>query len=93
LKEKNMKNLKRLGAAIALTFVLGLSAFAGDVETPPCAPPAPGQLETPPCAAQAISDDSAAPGQTDTPPASNAVDVFSVAEGAMSVLQSMLAVF
>lgn len=88
-----MTSLKRLSAAVALTFVLGVSVFAGEISTPPCAPPDPGEISTPPCAAHAVSDYSTAPGQTDTPPASNAVDVFSVAEGAMSVLQSMLAVF
>jgi hypothetical protein len=86
VKEINMKNLKRLGAAVALTFVLGVSVFAGDISTPPCAPPAPGIMETPPCAAQAISDDSTAPGQTDTPPASNAIDMPSFAEAAMNLL-------
>lgn len=81
-----MKNLKRLGAAVALTFVLGVSVFAGDISTPPCAPPDPGILDTPPCAAQAISDDSAAPGQIETPPASNTVDILSVVNGAMNLL-------
>ena len=38
-----MKNLKRLGTTtVALTFVLSLSAFAGQISTPPCAPPDPG---------------------------------------------------
>ena len=79
-----MKNLKRLGAAIALTFALGLSAFAGDVDTPPCAP---GDILTPPCAAARLSaDDSAAPGETDTPPASNTVDIVSVVDAAMNLL-------
>jgi hypothetical protein len=41
-----MNNLKRLGAAIALTSVLGLSAFAGQILTP-CPPPEPGQILTP----------------------------------------------
>jgi hypothetical protein len=81
-----MNSLKRLSAAVALTFVLGVSAFAGEISTPPCAPPAPGDINTPPCAAQAISDDSTAPGQTDTPPASNAIDMPSFAEAAMNLL-------
>jgi hypothetical protein len=88
-----MKNLKKLSAAVVLTLVLGLSVFAGDISTPPCVPPVPGDISTPPCVAQVESDDPTAPGQTDTPPASDAVDMFSVAEGAMNVLQSMLAVF
>jgi len=82
-----MNSLKRLGAAIALTFVLGLSAFAGDIQTPPCAPPDPGETQAPPCAAAPLSpDDSAAPGQTDTPPASNIVDIVSVVDAAMNLL-------
>jgi hypothetical protein len=46
-----MKNLKRLVASVVLTFVLGLSAFAGEVLTPPCAAPESGEVLTPPCAA------------------------------------------
>ena len=44
-----MKNLRKLGAATVLTCVLALSAFAGEIQTPPCAPE-PGQASTPPCA-------------------------------------------
>jgi len=74
-----MKNVKRLGAAMALTCVLGLSAF-GQM----CVP---GQASTWPCAAaQPIPGDPAAPGQLETPPATNAVDVLSVAEAAMNLL-------
>jgi len=54
-----MKNLRKLSAAAVLTLVLALSAFAGQIPTPPCAPPEPGQVETPPCAA--------APGDMETP--------------------------
>jgi len=73
-----MKNLKRLSAAIALTCVLGLSAF-GQM----CVP---GQAQTPPCAAaQPVPGDSTDPGQTEMPPAAN-VDVISVAEAAMNLL-------
>lgn len=53
-----MRNLRKLGAALALTFVLGLSAFAGQIEAPPCPVPQPGQVDTPPC--------SAAPGDVNT---------------------------
>ena len=82
-----MKNLRRLGTAIVLTCVLGLSVFAGETSTPPCAPPDPGETSTPPCAsAQIAAYDSAAPGETSTPPAANAVDVLSVAKTAMKLL-------
>lgn len=56
-----MKNLRKLGVAVVLTCALGLPVFAGQIETPPCAPPEPGQIETPPC--------SSAPGDMDTPTA------------------------
>src|SRR2546423_15005547 len=73
LKERNMKNLKRLCVSVALTLVLGLSVLAGEVQSPPCAPPDPGITETPPCAAaQEMPDDSANPGETHGSP-SNAV--------------------
>ncbi|HMG76860.1 MAG TPA: hypothetical protein VK582_25535 [Pyrinomonadaceae bacterium] len=54
-----MKILRKLGATVVLTSVLAVSAVAGEIPTPPCANPAPGQIETPPC--------SAAPGDSETP--------------------------
>jgi len=79
-----MKYLKRLAAALVLTFVLSLSAFAGEISTPPCAP---GEIQTPPCAAaQPSSDNSAAPGDINTPPASDTVDILSVVDAAMNLL-------
>jgi len=44
-----MKNLRNLSASVVLTFAFALSAFAGEIPTPPCANP--GQVDTPPCAA------------------------------------------
>src|SRR6266403_1315945 len=87
LKEKNMKNLRRLGAAVVLTFVLGLSAFAGEVETPPCASPVPGEVETPPCARQMALDDSVIRGETAIPPTSNTGAEFSTTQAAIDILQ------
>ncbi len=84
-----MKNLKRLSAAVVLTCVLGLSAFAGETDTPPCAPPEPGQTSTPPCSgSQMASDDSAAPGVISTPPASNAGHL--IAEAAISLVENLM---
>ena len=60
-----MRKLKKLTAAIVLTFVVALSAFAGQTETPPCPVPEPGQTETPPC--------SAAPGDMNTSEATSTV--------------------
>lgn len=54
-----MKNLRKLGATVALTCALAVSAVAGETSTPPCAPPEPGETSTPPC--------SAAPGDIGTP--------------------------
>jgi hypothetical protein len=51
--------MRKLTAAIVLTIVIGVPAFAGEVLTPPCAPPIPGEVLTPPCAT--------APGDLDTP--------------------------
>jgi hypothetical protein len=79
-----MNSLKKLSGAIALTFVLGLSAFAGEVETPPCAP---GETDTPPCATAPLSSDASfAPGEVNAPPASNTVDILSVVDAAMNLL-------
>ena len=82
-----MNNLKRLGAVVAFTFVLGAAAFAGETPTGPCAPPEPGETPTGPCASAPVSPkDSAPQGETQGPPAANAVDMLSVAETAMKLL-------
>lgn len=87
-----MKNLRRLGAATVLTFVLTLSALAGEVETPPCAPPIPGEVETPPCVAHTALDDSVTRAET-LSPASNTGSESSVADTAIDILQSVLSLF
>ncbi len=46
-----MKNLKRLGAAIALTLVFAFASFAD------CLPPEPGIMGTPPCVGAQIAPD------------------------------------
>jgi hypothetical protein len=88
LREKNMKSLTRLSAAIALTFALALTAFAD------CVPPVPGQIDTPPCSvAQKTPDDPTPPGEILTPPASNAENEFTISEATMNVLLSALSLF
>lgn len=72
-----MSHLKRLGVTFTLMSVLSLTAFAGQTESPPCAP---GQTESPPCSSQSINDDSEALGQTETPPASETVELTDIAE-------------
>ncbi|HBB94848.1 MAG TPA: hypothetical protein DC054_05605 [Blastocatellia bacterium] len=85
-----MKNLKLLGISVTLLCVLSMTAFAGDTNSPPCAPD-PGATNSPPCAAaQVIPDDSVAPGSTNSPPAG---DEYSIAEAATDLLQSVLLLF
>jgi hypothetical protein len=80
-----MKNLKRVVAAILLTLIFGLSAFAGEVNTPPCANP--GEMNAPPCSAsQFTSDDPAALGETGTPPSSMLADASALAISAFEGL-------
>ena len=93
VKEQTMKNLKRLSAAVVLTCVLGLSAFAGETQTPPCTPPEPGETQTPPCTGQMASDNSATPGLISTPPATDAGTGYLVAEAAISLFESLLPIF
>jgi hypothetical protein len=92
VKEKNMKNLKKIGAAFVLTCVFGLSAFAGETSTPPCPPPDPGETSTPPCTSAQLADDPTDPGQLETPTAPNEVDQL-VVEAAKYAVEGMLAVF
>ena len=81
-----MKTLRTLGAVIALTFVLNLSALGGEIPTPPCSTPEPGQTETPPCSvAQAPTL-----GELNAPPADRASTLAEIAE---NVLQSMWSLF
>lgn len=88
-----MKNLKKLGLSVTLILVLALAAFAGETNSPPCAP-APGITETPPCAsAPAISGGYIAPGETSSLPGSNAGSEYSVADVTIVLLQSVLALF
>ena len=77
-----MEKLRKLAVSFTLMSVLAMAAFAGETQTPPCAP---GELLTPPCssAPQTATDDSSAPGETLTPPVSNAVDVIDIAEAAL----------
>jgi hypothetical protein len=85
-----MKNLRRLGAAIVLTLALGLSAFAGETHTPPCAPPDPGETHTPPCSGGQIAPDPAVLGQMDAPQASAAGDATAFA---INLFESLLPIF
>ena len=81
-----MTNLKRLVAAVVLTSVLGLSAFACDMNSPPCAPPEPGETNAPPCTGGQMAGDSS--GIVSTPPASDSG--YLVAEAAITLFESLL---
>lgn len=82
-----MKSLKNLVAAVVLTLVFGVPAFA-DCSVDP------GILSTPPCAAaQIAADDSVAPGETNAPAASNAGAKLSITDVAIDLVQSVLLIF
>ena len=80
-----MKNLRRIGASSILALVLSLSAFAGEMNAPPCSPPEPGQTSTPPCTGGQMASDSSE--LVSTPSASDAG--YLVAEAAVNLFESL----
>jgi len=83
-----MKTLKRLGAAIALTFVLAFAAFSD------CQPPAPGEVNAPPCSsAQITPDDPVASAEPSAPSASSTPNVIEISVATLDVLLSALSLF
>jgi hypothetical protein len=82
-----MKSLKNLGAAVVLTLVFGVPAFADCLVDP-------GILSTPPCAAaQVAPDDSVAPAETNASAASSAEAELLITEVAVDLIQSVLSLF
>jgi len=80
-----MKTLKRLGVAIALTFVFAFAAFAD------CLPPVPGEMNTPPClGAQITPDDPVASAE---PSESSTSGVIEISVTTLDVLLSALSIF
>lgn len=77
-----MKTLKRLCVAIALTLTIALSAFAGEIPSPP----APGETQAPPCACGQMTLDES--GDT-----SSAANEYSVSDAALELVQQLLALF
>ncbi len=59
-----MKRLKRMTMCVLVTLVVGLSALAGEVSSPPCPPPDPGEMSAPPCSATQLTSDDPVQGQT-----------------------------
>ena len=66
LTEKKMKSLKRMTMCVLVTVVVGLRAFGGEVSSPPCPPPVPGEMSAPPCSGTQQTSDDPAQGQTQT---------------------------
>jgi hypothetical protein len=92
---ENMKNLGKLGAAAVLMCVLALSAFAGEIPTPPCGAE-PGQTSTPPCAS--ARSDMGTPAEASTTPGDMGGPTLgsnetSLTEFAASVLLNALSLF
>ena len=82
-----MKTLKRLSAAIALTFVLAFAALAD------CEPPIPGIMNAPPCSgAQIAPDDPLTPAEPTLSSTSNS-DVVEISATTINVLLTALSVF
>ena len=82
-----MKNLKRLVPAVILTCVLCLSAFAGETNSPPCAPPEPGETNSPPCSRGQMAGDNS--GVVSTPSDSG----YLIAEAAITLFESLLPLY
>ncbi len=83
-----MKTLRKLASILVLTLMFVLPAFAGQLDTPPCAAPVPGQLDTPPCQGTATGDLSG-PSNSSTATATDET----LAEIATEVLESLLSIF
>jgi hypothetical protein len=60
-----MKGLKRLIVAFCLLSALTISAAGGEISTPPCPPPDPGEVQAPPCSTVQQSDDPTIPDETE----------------------------
>ena len=75
-----MKHLKTLTLSFTLMCLLAVAAFAGETNTPPCAP---GETHSPPCSTESVTDDSTDPGETNSPPAAGPVDMVDIVEAAL----------
>ena len=80
-----MKSLKRLSAAITLTFALALAAFAD------CVPPVPGEILRPPCSVAQITPDD--PVALAEPSASSTSGVIEISVTTLEVILSALSLF
>ena len=82
-----MQTLKRLGLAIALTFVFAFAAFAD------CEPPVPGQMNTPCSGTQITPDDPVVSAEPSASFTSSAPNVIEISVATIDVLLSALSIF
>ena len=71
-----MDCLKRITLSFTVMSMLTVATFAGETNSPPCAP---GETSTPPCSSQSITDGSTDPGEKNGSP-SDAVDLTPIVE-------------
>jgi len=82
-----MKKLAKLAAVVGLTLSFGLVALGGEMQTPPCPPPDPGETNSPPCSsANLMGDDSQT--ELQTAPTSDSTDY--VTKAALELVQSVM---
>jgi hypothetical protein len=76
-----MRTTRKLLLTFSLISILAATAFAGETQSPPCAP---GETQSPPCtAAQLLTDEPTGPDQTSTAPSADTFDLTSTVEGAL----------
>jgi hypothetical protein len=80
-----MNKRTKLTATIVALTVFALPVFAGETNSPPCAP---GEMSNPPTCVEApmTSGDSVAPGEMSNPPTASSVDFGTLAEIALHSL-------
>ena len=82
-----MKKLAKLVAVVGLTLSFGLVALGGETQSPPCAPPDPGETQSPPrSGANSLVDD----GQTDMQTAQTFDSIDYATEATLEVVQSVM---
>jgi len=87
-----MKTLKSLALVITLTLTITLSVFAGEVSSPPCPTPDPGEMNAPPCSGTQLTSDDPTLGQTGTLGAT-AVTQYVVVDTTIGFVENVLSLF
>jgi hypothetical protein len=89
-KEKTMSNPKRLVVTFCLISVLAFTALAGEIQSPPCAPPIPGEIQAPPCSeSQLATDDPTNLGESEALSTVETVMITTIADAALGALLSV----